>query len=121
VAAYKELKGVEAAFAHLKGWLEVRPIHHHCPRPVETHVLVAAPAFLLDRRMEKGPRAAGSRPSSPFAWWALETVRCVEVHLDQHRKLCVSRGSAHAAHVLKTLVVRRLDPPQPPAGKETVI
>ena len=121
VAAYKELKEVERGFAHLKGWLEVRPIYHHWPRRVEAHVFVAALAFLLDRAMEKKLRTAGSRLSSPFAWRALETVRCVEVQLDQQRKLCVSRGSAHAAQVLKALGIARLDPPQAPAGEENVV
>jgi len=121
VAAYKELNEVERGFAHLKGWLEVRPIYHHWPRRVEAHVFVAALAFLLDRAMEKKLRAAGSPLSSPFAWRALETVRCVEVQLDQHRKLCVSRGSTHAAQVLKALGIARLDPPQPPTGEETVM
>jgi len=121
VAAYKELNEVERGFAHLKGWLEVRPIYHRWPRRVEAHVFVAALAFLLDRAMEKKLRAAGSPLSSPFAWRALETVRCVEVQLDQHRKLCVSRGSTHAAQVLKALGIARLDPPQPPTGEETVM
>jgi hypothetical protein len=71
--------------------------------------------------MENKLRAAGSPLSSPFAWRALEMVRCVEVRLDQHRKLCVSRGSTHAAQVLKALGITRLDPPQPPTGKETVM
>ena len=84
-------------------------------------MFVAALAFLLDRAMEKKLRAAGSLLSSPFAWRALETVRCVEVQLDQHRKLCVSRGSTHAAQVLKALGIARLDPPQPPTGEETVM
>jgi len=102
-------------------WLEVRPIYHHWPWRVEAHVFVAALAFLLDRAMEKKLCAAGSRLSSPFAWRALETVRYVEVRLDQQRKLCVSRGSAHAAQVLKALRIARRDPPQAPVGEETVV
>lgn len=97
VSAYKELNEVERGFAHLKGWLEVRPIYHHRPCRMEVHVFVAAPAFLLDRAMEKKLRTAGSLLSSPFASRALETVRHVDVQLDQHRKLCVSWGSTHAA------------------------
>jgi transposase len=121
VAAYKELNEVERGFAHPKGWLEVRPIYHHWPRRVEAHVFVATLAFLLDRAMEKKLGAAGSPLSSPFAWPALETVRYLEVQLDQHRKLCVSRGSTQAAQVLKALGITRLDPPQPPRGEETVM
>jgi len=121
VAAYKELSDVERGFAHLKGWLEVRPIYHHWPRRVEAHVFVAALAFLLDRALEKKLRAAGSQLSSPFAWRTLETVRYVGVRLNQQRKLCVSRRNAHAAQVLKALGLTRLDPPQAPTGEETVM
>ena len=95
VAAYKELNDVERGFAHLKGWLEVRPIYHRVAERVEAHLFVAALAFLLDRAMEKQLRAAGSPLSSPWAWRALESVRCVQVELETHRKLCVSRGSGH--------------------------
>ncbi len=112
---------MERGFRHLKGWLEVRPIYHHWPRRVEPDVFVAALAFLLDRAMEKKLGAAGSRLSSPFAWRVLETVRCVEVQLDQQRKLCVSRGSAHAAHVVKAIGITRLDPPRPPEREKTVM
>jgi hypothetical protein len=59
--------------------------------------------------------------SSPFAWWALESVRCVEVQLDTQSKLCVTRGSRHAAQVLKALGVTRLDPPRPPAGQQVLM
>ena len=121
VGAYKQLNEVERGFAHLKGLLEVRPVYHRAEARVRAHVFVAALAFLLDRALEKKLRAAGSSLSSPCAWRALESVRCVEVDLGQHRKLCVSRGSAQAAQVLKALGVTRLDPPQPRAGAETVM
>ena len=121
VGAYKQLNEVERGFAHLKGLLEVRPVYHRAEARVRAHVFVAALAFLLDRALEKKLRAAGSSLSSPCAWRALESVRCVEVDLGQHRKLCVSRGSAQAAQVLKALGVTRLDPPPPRAGEETVM
>jgi len=41
---------------------------------------------LLDRAMEKRMRAGGPL-SSPFAWRALETVRYMEMQLEQNRKL----------------------------------
>jgi len=88
---------------------------------VRAHVFVAALAFLLDRALEKKLRAAGSSLSSPGAWQALESVRCVEVDLGSQRKLCVSRGSAHAAQVLKAHGVTQLDPPHPQAGEEAVM
>ena len=108
-------------FAHLKGLLEVRPVYHRAEARVRAHVFVAALAFLLDRALEKKLRAAGSSLSSPCAWqrWkACATWRC---DLGQQRKLCVSRGSAQAAQVLKALGVTRLDPPQPRVGEETVM
>jgi len=121
VAAYKQLYEVERGFAHLKGLLGVRPVYHRWEQRVRAHVFVAALAFLLDRAMEKKLRAAGSNLSSPLAWRSLETVRCVEVDLGAQRKLCVTRGSQHAAQVLKALGITHLDPPQAPSGEETLM
>jgi len=101
--------------------LEVRPVHHRKEERVRAHVFVAALAFLLDRALEKKLRAAGSPLSSPAAWQALETVRCVAVEVGARTKLCVTRGSRHAAEVLKILKLSELDPPQPPEGRETVM
>jgi transposase len=121
VTAYKQLNEVERGFAHLKGLLEVRPVYHHQDDRVRAHVFVAALAFLLDRALEKKLRAAGSDLSSPAAWQALETVRCVTVEVGNRTKLCVTRGSRQAAEVLKALRLTELDPPEPPEGKETVV
>ena len=88
---------------------------------VRAHVLVAALALLLDRALEKKLPAAGSSLSSPAAWQALETVRCVTVEAGNRTKLCVTRGSRRAAEALRTLRLTELDPPEPPAGKETVM
>jgi transposase len=121
VAAYKQLNEVERGFAHLKGLLEVRPVYHHKDDRVRAHVFVAALAFLLDRALEKKLRAAGSSLSSPAAWQALETVRCVSVEVGHRTKLCVTRGSRQAAEVLKILRLTDLNPPEPPEGEETVM
>jgi transposase len=121
VAAYKELNEVERGFAHLKDILEVRPVYHQKEDRVRAHVFVAALAFLLDRALEKKLAVSGSLLSSPFALRALETVRCVEVQLEARRKLCVTRGSQHAAQVLKALGITQLDPPTPPPGEETLM
>jgi hypothetical protein len=82
---------------------------------------VAALAFLLDRALEKKLRAAHSELSSPAAWQALETVRCVSVTIGNRNKLCVTRGSRHAAEVLKILGLKELEPPEPPEGEETIM
>jgi hypothetical protein len=121
VVTYKELNEVERGFAHLKGLLGVRPIHHRWEQRVRAHVFVAALAFLLDRTMEKKLRRANSELSSPFAWRALESIRCVEVQLNTHSKLCVTRGSRHAAQLLKALGITHLDPPRPPTGREVLM
>lgn len=121
VMAYKQLNEVERGFAHLKGLLEVRPVHHRKDDRVRAHVCVAALAFLLDRALEKKLRAAHSDLSSPAAWQALETVRCVSVAVGNRNKLCVTRGSRPAAEVLKILRLSELDPPQPPQGEETIM
>lgn len=121
VAAYKELNEVERGFSHLKGLLELRPVYHRKDARVQAHVFVAALALLLDRAMEKSLRAAGSSLSSPFAWQALEMVRCVEVELGQRRKICVTRGNQHVAEVLRVLGITQLDPPVPPEGRECLL
>ena len=121
VAAYKQLNEVERGFAHLKGLLEVRPVYHHKDDRVCAHVFVAALAFLLDRALEKKLRAANSALSSPAAWQALETVRCVEVAVGDRRKLCVTRGSRQASELLKAVGLTELDPPLPPEGTAIVL
>lgn len=113
VASYKQLNEVERGFAHLKGLMEVRPVYHHKDDRVRAHVFVAALALLLDRALEKKLRAAGSSLSSPAAWQALETVRCVQMQIGDRTKLCVTRGSRQAAEVLKILRLTELDPPEP--------
>ena len=65
--------------------------------------MAAALALLLDRALEKQLRAAGSDLSSPAAWQALETVRCVQIKIGDRTKLSVTRGSRQAAEVLKVL------------------
>ena len=121
VAAYKQLNEVERGFAHLKGLLELRPVYHHKDDRVRAHVFVGALALLVDRALEKKLRAARSNLSSAAAWQALETVRCVHIQIGDRNKLCVTRGSRQAAEVLKILRLTELDPPEPAAGKETVM
>lgn len=121
VAAYKELNEVERGFSHLKGLLELRPVYHRQDTRVQAHVFVAALALLLDRALEKSLRAAGSQLSTPFAWQALEMVRCVEVQLGQRRKLCLTRGNQHVNEVLRALAIQNLEPPSPPQGRECLV
>jgi transposase len=117
VTAYKELNEVERGFSHLKDLLELRPVYHHSDDRVRAHVFVAALALLLDRALEKSLRAAGSHLSTPFAWQALEMIRCVEVEVGERRKICVTRGNQHVAEVLRALGITHLDPPPPPGEK----
>jgi transposase len=121
VEAYKQLNEVERGFAHLKGLLEVRPVYHRAEARVRAHVFVAALALLLDRALEKQLQAAGSSLSSPAAWQALETIRCVELDWGSGHRLCVTRGSQHAAAVLRTLGITELDPPPPATGQEYIM
>ncbi|MGB8495926.1 MAG: IS1634 family transposase [Candidatus Acidiferrum sp.] len=118
VSAYKELNEVERGFSHLKDLLELRPVYHQSDARVEAHVFVAALALLLDRALEKSLQAAGSMLSTPFAWRAVEMIRCVEVDLGQRRKVCVTRGNQHVAETLRALGITQLDPPSPPEGRE---
>jgi len=121
VAAYKELNEVERAFSHLKHLVELRPVYHQKEERVRAHVFVAALALLLDRALEKALQAAGSSLSSPAAWQALETIRCVEVDMGSSHKLCVTRGSQQAAAVLRTLGITELDPPRAANGQEYIM
>jgi transposase len=121
VAAYKELNEVERGFSHLKGLLDLRPVYHRNDTRVQAHVFVAALALLVDRALEKSLHAAGSKLSTPFAWQALEMVRCVEVELGQRRKVCVTRGNQHVTEVLRALGIAELDPPFPPKGRECLV
>jgi transposase len=117
VTAYKELNEVERGFTHLKDLLELRPVYHHSDDRVRAHVFVATLALLLDRALEKSLRAAGSRLSTPFAWQALEMIRCVEVEVGERRKICVTRGNQHAAEVLRVLGITHLEPPPSPEDR----
>jgi hypothetical protein len=74
-------------------------------------------ALLVDRALEKELQAASSGLSLPAAWQALETIRCVEVGLGSGHKLCVTRGSQHAASMLRALRITELDPPRPARGE----
>jgi transposase len=121
VAAYKQLNEVERGFSHLKDLLELRPVYHHRDERVQAHVFVAALALLLDRALEKSLAAAGSHLSSPFAWQALEMIRCVEVEMGQRRKICVTRGNQHAAEVLRAVGINHLDPPPPPEDRPCLL
>lgn len=122
MAAYKQLNEVERGFSHLKGLLELRPVYHHREERVQAHVFVAALALLLDRALEKSLRGVRSPLSTPFAWQALETVRCVEVDLGQQRsKSCVTRGNQHASAVLRLLGITAFDPPLPPENQKCLV
>jgi len=121
VQSYKELNEVERGFSHLKDLLELRPVYHQSDARVQAHVFVAALALLLDRALEKNLRTARSPLSTPFAWQALETIRCVEMELGQRHKLCVTRGNQHAAEVRRILGITELDPPSPPEGRRWLV
>ncbi len=104
VAAHKELNEVERGFSHLKSLLELRPVYHRKEARVRAHVFVAALAPLLDRALEKSLHTAGSGLSTPFAWQALEMVRCVEVELGQRRNVsgdgCARNLAARAEEIV---------------------
>lgn len=121
VSAYKELNEVERGFSHLKDLFGLRPVHHRTASRVKAHVFVAALALLLDRALEKSLQAADSLLSTPFAWQALEMIRCVEVDLGKRRKICVTRGNQHVAEIIKALGITQLDPPSAAEGRECLV
>ncbi|HWN71843.1 MAG TPA: IS1634 family transposase [Haliangium sp.] len=118
VCLYKDLSEVERAFANLKDVIEMRPIHHQTDDRVKAHIQVAALAFLLHRALEKKLKAARLDISATAAWQALRSVRLVEIDLgDGSTKRSVTRGTGHAAAILKALGIAELHPPTP--SKET--
>lgn len=111
VEVYKELSQVERAFSELKDVIEMRPIYHQKKDRVQAHIFVASLAFLLDRALEKRLKSAALDLSSQQAWQALKTVRVVEIDLGNgERKQSVTRGSAQAAGILRTLGINDLAP-----------
>lgn len=102
---------MERAICRQKDVIEMRPIYHQTDRRVQAHLFVAALAFLLDRALEKKLKAAGLDLSSKEAWQILRSVRVVEIDLGQgESKRSVTPGSGRAAHILKILKIRDLDP-----------
>jgi hypothetical protein len=71
--------------------------------------------------LEKSLQAADSLLSTPFAWQALEMIRCVEVDLGKGRKICVTRGNQHVAEIIKALGITQLDPPLAGEGRECLV
>lgn len=120
VEVYKELSEVERGFSHLKDVLEMRPVFHQRDERVESHVFVAALAFLLHRALEKKLKAAGLDLSASEALQALRSVRVVDIESGSQRKRTVTRGAARLAPVLAALGLSELAPPEPPRGDETV-
>lgn len=54
VASYKSLSGVERAFRSLKTVdLQVRPIHHHLPDRVRSHILLCVLAYYVEWHMRQ--------------------------------------------------------------------
>jgi transposase len=122
VRLYKELSEVERAFANLKDVLDMRPIYHRTAGRVEAHIFVAALAFLIHRGIEKKLKAAGLDLSATHALEALKSVRVVDIDLgDGTTKRSVTRGTQHAAAVLRALAINDINPPTPPQRDQTVV
>lgn len=120
VRAYKELSEVERGFRQLKDVIQMRPIFHRKESRVRAHILVAALAFLLERIVEERLGLAKSTMSARTAFKALEAVRLVELAIGEKRHRLVTRRCPRAAHVLKALKVRCVEPPSPPEGDEVI-
>lgn len=117
VRIYKELSEVERAFSSLKDVIEMRPIYHQTDERVQAHIFVAALALLLHRAMEKKLKAAGLDISATEALEALRTVRVVDIDLGAGKsKRSVTRGSVHAARILKAFGITDLHPPRHDKG-----
>lgn len=121
VQLYKSLSEVERAFRTLKDVMEMRPISHQTDARVETHLFVAALAFLLHRALERQLKAAGLDLSATEALQALRTVRVVEMALGNgHTRYVATRGSARAGHILTALGISDRNPPLPPEAARRI-
>jgi transposase len=122
VRLYKELAEVERSFGNLKDVIDMRPIYHQTDSRVQAHIFVAALAHLLHRAIEKKLKAAHVELSATDALTALKSVRVVDIDLgDGNTKRSVTRGTQRAAAVLRALAITELDPPTPPALRQTVV
>ena len=75
LAHYKGLLDVEEAFCELKGYLEVRPVHHRRPDRVVNHVRLCFLAYWLSARLGGEWRAKGETEEVPRILRHLQTIR----------------------------------------------
>ena len=75
LAHYKGLLDVEEAFCELKGYLEVRPVHHRRPDRVINHVRLCFLAYWLSARLGGEWRAKGQTEEVPRVLRHLQTIR----------------------------------------------
>lgn len=97
--AYKQLWRVEAAFRTLKSGLDVRPMYHWTERRVRGHVMVCFLALVLDLSVQRKLREAGVSASTAAVWQDLESVKAVQVELQDHTFLARTepQGTAYRA------------------------
>ena len=110
MAAYKELSEVERAFRHLKDVLEVPPLYHRSDGRVMGHIFVAALAFVLERALEKKPKAAGLGLSAEAVLEALKAIHVEEMALGSRRRRGVTGGRQQARQVLQAMGISQLEP-----------
>ncbi|HEY0793922.1 MAG TPA: IS1634 family transposase [Chthoniobacterales bacterium] len=78
---YKNLMTVEAAFCHLKTYLEVRPVYHFRPDRVRNHVRLCFLAYWLCARLGQEWRAQGQTVDVPRLLRRLQSIRVGTVTL----------------------------------------
>lgn len=111
VAVYKELQTVEHGFRMLKDVLAVRPIYHRTAPRVRAHLFVAHLALVLGCALEKALRRAGLTLALDTALAALRPVRLVTLEVDGTTTRVVTKPTAHAQAVLKSVGLSRLRAP----------
>jgi hypothetical protein len=82
VALYEELTDVEGGFRQLKDVMAMRPIGHRVEPRVKAHIVVTAPALLVQRLLGRRLEEAGVDLSPARAMQALSTVRLVTFRLE---------------------------------------
>src|SRR5262249_8077001 len=105
--AYLQLQEIERCFRVIKSVLKLRPIYHHQPNRVESHVFLPYLPFLLAKVMEQKLKAAGLEVSVSWALDQLSRLQAVE-HTWEKEALVVQHTAIdiQAQSILDALGIR---------------
>ena len=117
---YIQLTEAEAAFRIQKSDLSIRPIWHHKPERIKSHIFVCFLAYVLWKTLEKWQSQAGLGNSPRTIFQELRRIESTEVVLPtvdgrELRLRCVVRPDPAQAAIIDRLglqLPQRLRPPR---------